>query len=199
MAEKIEFLPEQKKAIELRNRNILVSASAGAGKTAVLTERIVSILLDVDKPVDIDKIVVVTFTRAAAAEMRTRIGKKLSDRLKEASGEMAAYIRKQIALLPHAQITTIDRFCLHILRNYFYMISLDPAFKIADENDNRVMMQEVCDCVLEERYREGSDRFIDMVEHIVTGKDDSILNEIIIKMYDVSSSHPWPDEWLDSC
>lgn len=199
MAEKMNFLPEQKKAIELRNRNILVSASAGAGKTAVLTERIISILLDGEKPVDIDKIVVVTFTRAAAAEMRTRVGKKLSERLKGESGDRASHIRKQIALLPHAQITTIDSFCLYILRNYFYRIALDPAFKIADENDNRIMMGEVCDSVLEDRYSEGSDRFTDMVEHFVTGKDDSILGDIILKMYDVSSSHPWPDEWLDSC
>lgn len=199
MAEKMNYLPEQKKAIELRNRNILVSASAGAGKTAVLTERIISILLDEEKPVDIDRIVVVTFTRAAASEMRTRVGKKLSQRLKEESGDRASHIRKQIALLPHAQITTIDSFCLYILRNYFYMIALDPAFKIADENDNRVMMGEVCDSVLEDCYSEGSDRFTDMVEHIVTGKDDKILNDIILKLYDVSSSHPWPDEWLDSC
>lgn len=199
MEKEINFLPEQRKAIELRNRNILVSASAGAGKTAVLTERIISILLDWDNPVDIDRIVVVTFTRAAASEMRTRVGARLLQRLKEESGEKAAHIRKQIALLPHAQITTIDRFCIYILRNYFYRISLDPAFRIADENDNRVMMGEVCDAVLEERYRECSDKFTDMVEHIVTGKDDRILNEIILKLYDVSSSHPWPDEWLDSC
>lgn len=199
MAEKMNFLPEQKKAIELRDRNILVSASAGAGKTAVLTERIISILLDEKNPVDIDRIVVVTFTRAAASEMRSRVGKKLSDRLKEESGDRASHIRKQIALLPHAQITTIDSFCLYILRNYFYMIALDPAFRIADENDNRVMMGEVCDSVLEDRYSENSDSFTDMVEHIVTGKDDKILNDIILKMYDVSSSHPWPDDWLDSC
>ena len=198
MAKKIEFLPEQKKAINLRNRNILVSASAGTGKTAVLTERIISILLDEENPVDIDRLVVVTFTRAAASEMRTRIGNKLNDRLKEGEHNVA-HIRKQIALLPHAQITTIDSFCLSILRNYFYKISLDPAFAVVDENDNSLMMAEVCNEILEERYSEASDAFIDMVEHLVTGKDDSVLNDIILRLYKVASSHPWPKEWLDSC
>ena len=140
MEKKMEFLPEQKKAIELRNRNILVSASAGSGKTAVLTERIITILLDEENPVDIDKIVIVTFTRAAAAEMRKRIADKLSMRLKTAKGKQAVHIKKQIALLPHAQITTIDSFCLHIIRNYFYKISLDPSFAIADDNYNMLMM-----------------------------------------------------------
>lgn len=199
MEKKMEFLPEQKKAIELRNRNILVSASAGSGKTAVLTERIITILLDEENPVDIDKIVIVTFTRAAAAEMRKRIADKLSMRLKTAKGKQAVHIKKQIALLPHAQITTIDSFCLHIIRNYFYKISLDPSFAIADENDNRLMMAEVCDEILEEKYKEASENFTDMVEHLVTGRDDSILSELIMKFYDVSDSHPWPEKWLESC
>lgn len=199
MEKKMEFLPEQKKAIELRNRNILVSASAGSGKTAVLTERIITILLDDENPVDIDRIVIVTFTRAAAAEMRKRIADKLSDRLKEAEGTLAAHIRKQIALLPHAQITTIDSFCLHIIRNYFYKISLDPSCTIADENDNKLMMSEVCDEILEERYKAASENFTDMVEHLVTGRDDSVLSELIIKLYHISDSHPWPEVWLDSC
>ncbi len=133
MEKKIEFLPEQKKAIDLRGKNILVSASAGAGKTAVLTERIVSILSDTAKSIDIDNLVVVTFTRAAAAQMRTRIEGKLKEKIADCENEkLKKHLKKQITMLPHANITTIDSFCMNILRNYFYMINLDPSFKMMD-------------------------------------------------------------------
>lgn len=200
MGKKIDFLPEQKKAIELRNRNILVSASAGAGKTAVLTERIIDILLNKENPVDIDKMVVVTFTRAAAAEMRTRIAGKLNDRLSDCRDAlMKKHIRKQIALLAHASITTIDSFCMNILHNYFYMIGIDPAFKVADENDIKLMKKEVLDRILCERYEKRSPEFIDMIERLSPGKTDDAVCETIMQLYRFSVSHPWPLEWLDSC
>lgn len=123
---KMQFTDEQRKAIQLKKRNLLVSASAGTGKTAVLTERIMELLLDSDNRTDIDEMVIVTFTRAAAAEMRGRIEEKLNERL--SLGKNTEHIKKQIALLPHAQITTIDSLCLNILREYFYIIDLDRHF-----------------------------------------------------------------------
>ena len=110
---KMQFTDEQRKAIQLKKRNLLVSASAGTGKTAVLTERIMELLLDSDNRTDIDEMVIVTFTRAAAAEMRGRIEEKLNERL--SLGKNTEHIKKQIALLPHAQITTIDSLCLNCL------------------------------------------------------------------------------------
>lgn len=123
---KMQFTDEQRKAIQLKKRNLLVSASAGTGKTAVLTERIMELLLDSDNRTDIDEMVIVTFTRAAAAEMRGRIEEKLNERL--SLGKNTEHIKKQIALLPHAQITTIDSLCLNILREYFYIIDLTRHF-----------------------------------------------------------------------
>ena len=126
-----KFTPQQKQAIELRNRNILVSAAAGSGKTAVLVERIVGMITDDISPVDIDRLLVVTFTNAAAAEMRERIGIALSRQLESAPENV--HLQKQLSLLHNAQITTIDSFCLFLIRNNFNDIGLDPGFRIADE------------------------------------------------------------------
>ncbi len=194
---KPNFTPQQKKAIELRDRNILVSASAGAGKTAVLTERIVSLLLNPEKPVDIDRMIVVTFTRAAAAEMRSRIAAKLNERLTCEPGNR--HIEKQLALLPHAQITTIDSFCLHIVRNYFYTISLDPAFRIGDEQEMKLLREDVMEELLEERYSTRTEAFVKMVETLSPGKSDDKLRDTLYTLYRYSESHSWPEKWLKEC
>jgi len=202
MKNKPKFTPGQLAAINLRGSNILVSASAGAGKTAVLTERIVEIVLNRKKPVDIDRIVVVTFTRAAAAEMRTRIGQKLSDKLSEVSYEdlqLRQHIEKQLALLSHARITTIDSFCLGIVRNFFYTINLDPAFRIGDTQEMELLMKEVLDNLLEEEYVRGDAEFINMMETFAPGKSDKPAAELIQKLFEISRSHSWPEEWLDEC
>lgn len=200
MEKKIEFLPEQKKAIDLRGKNILVSASAGAGKTAVLTERIVSILSDTAKSIDIDNLVVVTFTRAAAAQMRTRIEGKLKEKIADCENEqLKKHLKKQITMLPHANITTIDSFCMNILRNYFYMINLDPSFKMMEENDNKLMMKDVLHELLCEKYEEKTPQFIDLVERIAPGKTDMPLVNTIFRLYRFAISHAWPTEWLDDC
>lgn len=194
---RISFTDEQKKAIQLRNRNLLVSASAGTGKTAVLTERIIDILLNEDDPVDIDEMVIVTFTRAAASEMRERIEGKLNDRL--LSGDNSEHIKKQIALLPHAKITTIDSLCLNILREYFYIIDIDPAFRIGDTHEIKLLEMDVLDRIIEEKYTEKSESFINMVESLARGSDDSIIGEYILKLYYSAESHAWPDTWLNEC
>ena len=136
----VTFTQEQSMAIELHGRNILVSAAAGSGKTAVLVERIVRMVCDEAHPVDIDRLLVVTFTNAAAAEMRERIAAGISKRLTERPDSV--HIQRQSTLLHNAQITTIDSFCLFLLRNHFNEIGLDPAFRIADEGEVRLMQGE---------------------------------------------------------
>ena len=129
----VNFTPVQEQAIGLRGCNILVSAAAGSGKTAVLTERIVRLVTDEEHPVDIDRLLVVTFSNAAAAEMRERIALKIADKLKDCPE--SEHIQRQATLIHNAPITTIDSFCLSIVRNHFHEIGLDPAFRVADPNE----------------------------------------------------------------
>lgn len=194
---KMQFTDEQRKAIQLKKRNLLVSASAGTGKTAVLTERIMELLLDSDNQTDIDEMVIVTFTRAAAAQMRDRIEGKLNERL--ALGKNTEHIKKQIALLPHAQITTIDSLCLNILREYFYIIDLDPAFRIGDDHEIKILARDVLEEIMEEKYTERSESFINMVETLAPKNDDRIIGEYVLKLFYNAESHPWPDKWLEDC
>ena len=146
----VSFTQEQKRVIDTRDCNVLVSAAAGSGKTAVLTERIVQMVCDETHPVDIDRLLVVTFTNAAAAEMRERIAGKLAEKL--AIHPDSEHIQRQAALLHNAQITTIDSFCLYLLRNHFNEIGLDPAFRIADEGEIKLMQQDVLQEMLEEKF-----------------------------------------------
>ena len=158
----VEFTTEQKQVIELRDCNILVSAAAGSGKTAVLTERIVNMICDEEHPVDVDRLLVVTFTAAAASEMRERIGNKLSDRLNEHPENER--LQRQATLLHSAQITTIDSFCLFLLKNHFNEIGLDPAFRVADEREIKLLQQEALSELLEERFEEAIRRYDELIE-----------------------------------
>ena len=127
----INYTPDQLKVIELHGCNVLVSAAAGSGKTAVLVERIIRMICDENHPVDIDRLLIVTFTNAAAAEMRERIAAGIARRLEEEPS--SEHLQRQSALLHNAQITTIDSFCLFLIRNHFNEIGLDPGFRVADE------------------------------------------------------------------
>ena len=191
----VEFTPEQKQVIELHNCNILVSAAAGSGKTAVLTERIVQMVCRKENPVDIDRLLVVTFTNAAAAEMRERISQAIADRL-EVSGENE-HLQKQAALLHNAQITTIDSFCLFVLRNNFQDIGLDPGFRVADEGELELLKQEVLSGLLEEKFAEGTDSFYRCVEYYCPGSRETQLEEHILELYRYALSYPFPEEWLE--
>ena len=142
----VTFTLEQQRAIDLHGCNILVSAAAGSGKTAVLVERIVRMVCDETHPVDIDRLLIVTFTNAAAAEMRERISVGISKRLSE--NPESEHIQRQATLLHNAQITTIDSFCLYLLRNHFNEIGLDPAFRIADEGEVKLLQQEVLQMII---------------------------------------------------
>ena len=137
---------DQRKVIELRDRNILVSAAAGSGKTAVLVERIIKIITDKEHPVDIDRLLIVTFTNAAAAEMRERIGNALENALKEQPDD--EHLQRQLSLLHNAQITTIDSFCLYVIRNHFHEIDLEPNFRIGDEGELKLLKEDVLSKVL---------------------------------------------------
>lgn len=191
----ITWTEDQKKVIELRNRNILVSAAAGSGKTAVLVERIMEMICDEAHPVDVDRLLVVTFTKAAAAEMKERVGAAIRKRLEDQPNN--GYLQKQETLVSHAQITTIDSFCSYILRNHFGEIDLDPAFRVADEGELKLLKKDVLKALLEEEYAKKRPEFLHFVECYATGKNDEVLEELILKLYEFSVSDPFPEEWLE--
>lgn len=215
----MKFTPEQQRVIELHNSNILVSAAAGSGKTAVLVERIIRMICDGEHPADIDRLLIVTFTNAAAAEMRERIAAGITARLEADSGN--EHIQKQSALLHNAQITTIDSFSLFLIRNHFNEIGLDPDFRVADEGEIKLLQQEVLAQLLEDAYagnfvpeealtsREGYgnegtvpemealEQFHACVEYFCPGGRESVLEQHILNLSRYAGSFPWPAEWLE--
>lgn len=191
----ISFTEKQQRVIDVRGRNVLVSAAAGSGKTAVLVERIVKMVSDSAHPVDIDRLLVVTFTNAAAAEMRERISRALNDRL--AADPENEHLQRQAALLHNARITTIDSFCLFVLRNQFHTIGLDPAFRIAEEGEVKLLRQEVLAEVLEDCYKQERPEFINCIEYFSVGSRDTAVEEIVLNLYDFAMSTPFPEVWLE--
>lgn len=196
----MNFTPEQQKVIELHNSNILVSAAAGSGKTAVLVERIIRMICEGEHPADIDRLLIVTFTNAAAAEMRERIAAGIAARLEEDPGN--DHIQKQSALLHNAQITTIDSFSLFLIRNHFNEIGLDPDFRVADEGEIKLLQQEVLAQLLEDAYAgqfvpEAPEQFHACVEYFCPGGRESVLEQHILNLSRYAGSFPWPAEWLE--
>lgn len=200
---KRQFTENQQQAIELRDKNILVSAAAGSGKTAVLVERIIRLISEGEHPADIDRLLVVTFTSAAASEMRERITTAISEKL--ALQPENEHLQRQSALIHNTQITTIHSFCLFVIRNHFQEIGLDPAFRVADEGEAGLLMQDVLSDVLEEAFdkleqeREQKKEeipFLQLLEAYSTGKKETVLEESILSLYRFAISYPWPKEWL---
>ena len=191
----INFTDRQKEVLDARNHNILVSAAAGSGKTAVLVERIVRMISEGDHPLDIDRLLVVTFTRAAAAQMRERIGKAISDRLREDPEN--GHLQRQEMLLHNAQITTIDSFCTFLLRNNFSEIDLDPGFRQMDETEKALLEGEVMQDFLEKKYGEKDRDFLACAEYFCPRGSDKGLEDLILALYDRSTSHPQPEKWLE--
>ncbi len=196
----MKFTPEQQRVIELHNSNILVSAAAGSGKTAVLVERIIRMICDGEHPADIDRLLIVTFTNAAAAEMRERIAAGIAARLEADPGN--DHIQKQSALLHNAQITTIDSFSLFLIRNHFNEIGLDPDFRVADEGEIKLLQQEVLAQLLEDAYAgnfvpEALEQFHACVEYFCPGGRESVLEQHILNLSRYAGSFPWPAEWLE--
>lgn len=193
----VSWTEEQQKVIDTRNCNILVSAAAGSGKTAVLVERIIQRITDKNNPVDIDELLIVTFTRAAAGEMKERIRQAIEKKLEENPED--EHLQRQSTLVHHALITTIDSFCSYIVKNYFHLIDLDPSFRMGDEGEMRLLQADVADTVLEEAYTEEAPSFLAFSDGFAGGKTDKKIPEMIIKLYGFSMSYPYPEEWLLNC
>lgn len=193
----VTWTREQQQVIDLRKRNILVSAAAGSGKTAVLVERIIHMITEGEHPVDIDRLLIVTFTNAAAAEMRERIGAAIEKAL--AADADNEHLQRQLTLIHNAQITTIDSFCLYIIRNYFHEIDLEPNFRIGDEGELKLLREDVLKQVLLRNYEEKRPEFTAFMEGYAAGRNDAKAVEMILTLYEFSRSYPWPKEWLDSC
>lgn len=203
---KTKFTEKQQQAIDLREKNILVSAAAGSGKTAVLVERIIQLISEGEHPADIDRLLIVTYTNAAAGEMRERITAAIGEKLREEPEN--EHLQRQSALIHNAHIATIHSFCLFVIRNHFQEIGLDPSFRVADEGEITLLMQDVLEEVLEETFdklekaeRESKDKITDapfknLVEAYSTGKNETVLEQSILSLYRFAMSYPWPEEWL---
>ncbi|MFI3237014.1 MAG: helicase-exonuclease AddAB subunit AddA [Lachnospiraceae bacterium] len=188
------FTKDQQSVIDTRNKNMLVSAAAGSGKTAVLVERIIQKILDADHPVDIDSLLVVTFTNAAAAGMKEKISKAIAGRLElEPENE---HLQKQAVLVHQAQITTIHSFCLYLIRNHFEEIGIEPNFTIADEPTMRVLSKQVKDALLENLFAKAEKGFLEMVEFICYQGKEKVLETYIEQLYERAMSMPFPKAWL---
>ncbi len=193
----MQFTLDQQRVIDARKKNILVSAAAGSGKTAVLVERIIQMVIDEANPVDIDKLLIVTFTSAAASEMRERIVSAISkELLKHPESE---HLQRQSALIHNAQITTIHSFCLSVIRNYFSEIGIDPGFRIADEGELKLLKKDTMDALLEECFEKKESDFIHFVETYAPQNYDATLEELIEKVYCFTMSFPMPEKFVDQC
>jgi ATP-dependent helicase/nuclease subunit A len=183
----------QTRAIETTGRNVLVAAAAGSGKTAVLVERIIRRVLA--GGFDIDRLLVVTFTKAAAAEMRARIEAALAHELAEHPDNAA--IERQLILLSNASISTLHSFCQNIIRRNFNMIDLDPGFRLASEQEIDLMQQEVLEDLLEQHYAAGEADFLDLVDKYGSDHGDGALHMMVRTLYGYAMSQPFPAVWLD--
>lgn len=184
---------EQQSAIDARGSNLLVAAAAGSGKTAVLVERIIQIILK-DK-IDIDKLLIVTFTNAAAGEMRERIAQAIMEEM-EKKTDQEEHLRRQISLLNRASITTIHSFCINVVRRHFHIIDVDPGFRIGDVTETSIMRLEALEELFEEEYEGADEVFFKLVEAFGGTKEDRPLQDLVLKIYGFIQSQPYPEAWL---
>lgn len=188
---------DQWKAIMEKNKDILVAAAAGSGKTAVLVERIIQKILSEDNPIDVDELLVVTFTNASAAEMRHRIGEALEKAINK--DPKSRHLRKQLSLLNKASISTLHSFCMEVIRKYYYLIDVDPGFRIADETEAQLIRDEVMDELFEEEYGlKDNEPFFRLVDSFTSDRSDSALMDIVRDIYDFAVSNPMPSNYLQS-
>ncbi len=188
---------EQQAAIDARDCNLLISAAAGSGKTSVLVERIVTRVLDPVHPIDIDSIVVVTFTTAAASEMKDRLLKRLQMEIDKRPNDR--HLIRQMALVDHARICTIDSFCSYVLRNYYNVIDLDPAFRIGEEGELKLLQNDVFHALTERYFEEADPDFLNFVDAFSTDKKLTQLYDHVIRLYEYAQSTSWPEKWLLGC
>ena len=185
---------EQQKVIDQRDADILVSAAAGSGKTAVLVERIIQKITDEEHPLDVDRLLVVTFTKAAAGEMRERIAAALDKKVQE-SPQNQHFVR-QLSLIHKTQITTIHSFCMSLIRDYFYVLGIDPNIAPGEEGQLSLMREQILDEILEEAYEKRDPEFIELVESYSPGRNDKELGQYILNLYEKARSHVQPEAWL---
>ncbi len=193
----VDWTTDQRHAIECRKGSVLVSAAAGSGKTAVLVERVIRRLTDKDNPCSAEDLLIVTFTRAATAQMREKIGAAILKRLSEDPTDR--HLRRQYMLLPFAKICTIDSFCNDLVRENFHALGISPDYSLLDNETAVIMKNDVCEAMLERAYEEDSDgSFSGLSDMMSSGSSDEDFAKLIIKMYDISTAYPFPDLWLDS-
>ena len=194
---KPKFTKMQQAAIDIKNKNILVSAAAGSGKTAVLVSRIIDRVLDKDNPVDIDRILVMTFTRAAASQMKEKILEAINEeRLKNPHDKN---LSRQYMLVHNAYIMTIDSFCMSVVRSHFEEIGLSPDFRMADDAEITLIKNDVLSEVLEECYENGDESFLRMTEIFASNKTDTNIEDLILNIENYSESYPDPKGWIETC
>lgn len=193
----VNWTTDQRHAIECCKGSVLVSAAAGSGKTAVLVERVIRRLTDKDNPCSAEDLLIVTFTRAATAQMREKIGAAILKRLSEDPTDR--HLRRQYMLLPFAKICTIDSFCNDLVRENFHALGISPDYSLLDNETAVIMKNDVCEAMLERAYEEDLDgRFSELSDMMSSGSSDEDFAKLIIKMYDISTAYPFPDLWLDS-
>ena len=193
----VNWTAEQLRAITGRGGAMLVSAAAGSGKTAVLVERVIRRILDDADPCNIDEFLIVTFTKAAAAEMKSKIADALTQKLLETPTDRR--LRRQLTLLDRAQITTVHSFCAYLLRENFQVAGLTPDFRVADEDEIAILRENILDELIEERYEDQSTEnkgFLMLVEALSAMRDDARLRAVILETYEKLQSHPYPKKWL---
>lgn len=195
--ENTTWTEDQWRAIMAKNKNILVAAAAGSGKTAVLVERIIQKILSVEDPINVDELLVVTFTSASAAEMSHRIGEALEKAINQDPG--SRNLRKQLTLLNKASISTLHAFCMDVIRKYYYLIDLDPSFRIADEMESQLLRDEVMDELFEVEYGKKENKaFFTLVDTFTSDRSDVALQDIVKDIYEFSRSNPLPEQYLQS-
>ena len=188
----VKWTEEQNQAIHEKGSNILVAAAAGSGKTAVLVERIINKIIQ--EEIDIDKLLVVTFTNAAASEMRERILNAIYKKIEEEPTNLR--LQKQITLLNKSNICTIHSFCLDVIRNNFYEINISPNFRIGDTAEIELLKEEVLDELFEDLYLKEDEGFLKLLEIYTSYKDDEPLKDIVKSIYNFIQSAPFPEKWL---
>lgn len=191
----VKWTKEQRQVIESRNTNLLVSAAAGSGKTAVLIERIIELVLDEKNPIDINKLLVVTFTKLAASEMRERVSKAIEKKLEE--NPENEHLQKQLLLLSGADITTIDSFCKDVLISYAHLVNLDSNIKVIDPSENEVLAKEVMEELFEELYENNDETFLRLVDWYAKKNTDEGLLQLLLNVNNFVNSHPFPKIWLN--
>ena len=193
----MQWTTEQESVINHTAGNLLVAAAAGSGKTAVLVQHVISRIMDPVDPVKLSEMVIMTFTEAAAQEMRDRIKSALEEELREHPD--SAELIREAGSIQNASISTIDAFCKHFITENYAAIDLDPGFRMGDQGELRLLQGDILEDLLEEEYAAGEEDFLHFVDTFAQGKTDAGIAELIQKLYESAASHPWPEEYLDAC